>query len=116
VGEAAEVVRAAFERANANDLDGLVELCDQTIEFHDVPEIPGSTTYRGPEGVRDWLRTVHEISDDLRLDPREVEENGTRSWSRPAPRCTASGHQAAPSRSGGGAAATHVGRPLVAAT
>jgi ketosteroid isomerase-like protein len=76
VGEAADVVRAAFERANANDPDGLVELCDQTIEFHDVPEIPGSTTYRGPEGVRDWLRTVHEISDDLRLDPREVEENG----------------------------------------
>jgi hypothetical protein len=26
--------------------------------------------------VRDWLRTVHEISDDLRLDLREIEENG----------------------------------------
>jgi len=76
VGEAADLVRAAFERANANDPGGLVELCDQTIEFDDVPEIPGSTTYRGPEGVRDWLRTVHEISDDLRLDPRGVEENG----------------------------------------
>jgi ketosteroid isomerase-like protein len=32
-----------------------------------VPEIPGSTTYRGRDGIRDWLRTVREVSDDLQL-------------------------------------------------
>ncbi len=76
MGEAADVVRAAYARANDNDPDGLVALCDTSIEFHDVPEIPGSTTYRGPDGVRDWLHTVHEISDDLRLQPWEIEERG----------------------------------------
>jgi ketosteroid isomerase-like protein len=76
LGESADVVRAAFERANAKDPEGLARLCDEAIEFHDVPEIPGSTTYRGHEGVRDWLRTVHEISDDLHLQVWEIEENG----------------------------------------
>jgi ketosteroid isomerase-like protein len=76
LGEAADVVRTAFERANANDPDGLAALCDEAVEFHDVPEIPGSTTYRGRDGIRDWLRTVHDVSDDLRLQIWELEEHG----------------------------------------
>jgi ketosteroid isomerase-like protein len=76
VGEAADVVRAAFERANANDPDGLADLCTEDVEFRDVPEIPGSTTYRGKEGIRKWLGTVHEVSDDLELQIREMEERG----------------------------------------
>ena len=76
MGQAADVVRAAFERANANDADGLVELCDQGIEFTDVPEIPGSTTYRGFDGVRSWLRNAHEIADGLQFELAEVEERG----------------------------------------
>jgi len=67
LGEAAELVRLVFERANANDADAVVAICDPEIEFTDVPEIPGSTTYRGHDGMREWLRTVHEISDDLDL-------------------------------------------------
>jgi ketosteroid isomerase-like protein len=76
VGDAADVIRRAFELANANDPDGLVAISDQEIEFHDVPDIPGSTTYRGHAGVRDWLRTVHEVSDDLQFQIWELEENG----------------------------------------
>jgi ketosteroid isomerase-like protein len=74
LGEAADVVRAAFERANANDPDGLASLCDESVEFHDVPEIPGSTIYRGRDGIRDWLRTVHDVSDDLQLQIWELDE------------------------------------------
>jgi ketosteroid isomerase-like protein len=76
VGDAADVIRRAFKLANANDPDGLVAISDREIEFHDVPDIPGSTTYRGHAGVRDWLRTVHEISDDLQFQIWELEENG----------------------------------------
>lgn len=76
MGEAADVVRAAFERANSKDADGLAALCDPGVEFTDVPEIPGSTTYRGRDGVRSWLATVHEISDDLELQIWELEESG----------------------------------------
>jgi len=76
VGETADLVHAAFERANANDPDGLVALCDPGIEFHDVPEIPGSTVYRGPDGVRSWLRNAHEIAAGLQFESREIEERG----------------------------------------
>jgi ketosteroid isomerase-like protein len=76
LGETADVVRAAFERANANDPEGLAALCDEAVEFTDVPEIPGSTTYRGHAGIRDWLRGVHEVSDELELEIRQLEEHG----------------------------------------
>lgn len=74
MGEASDLVRSAFERANANDPDGLAAHCDESVEFHDVPEIPGSTTYRGRDGIRDWLRTIHDVSDDLELQILEMEE------------------------------------------
>jgi ketosteroid isomerase-like protein len=67
VGEPADVVRIVFDRANANDPDGVVAVCHPEVEFTDVPEIPGSTTYRGHDGMREWLRNVHEISGELRL-------------------------------------------------
>lgn len=67
MGEAADVVRAAFHRANAGDPDGLAALCHEAVEFYDVPEIPGSGIYRGRDGIREWLRTVREVSDDLQL-------------------------------------------------
>jgi ketosteroid isomerase-like protein len=76
MGQAADLVRAAFERANANDPEGLAALCDEAVEFHDVPEIPGSTTYRGRDGIRQWLRSVREVSDDIELQMWEVDERG----------------------------------------
>ena len=46
------------------------------LEFTDVPEIPGSAVYRGHDGMREWLRSVHEISDDLNLQIWGVAERG----------------------------------------
>jgi ketosteroid isomerase-like protein len=76
MGQAADLVRTAFERANANDSDGLAAICDDSVEFHDVPEIPGSTTYRGHQGIRDWLGSVHEVSGDIEFQIGEIEERG----------------------------------------
>jgi hypothetical protein len=36
--------------------------------------IPGSTVYRGHDGIRNWLRTVREISDDRDLQIRGLAE------------------------------------------
>jgi len=76
MGEPADVIRRGFELVNANDRDSMVALCDPSIEFHDVPEIPDSGTYRGREGIMDWLDKVREISDDLTFQIVELEENG----------------------------------------
>jgi ketosteroid isomerase-like protein len=64
VADAAEIVRLSFERINADDLEGLLELVDPEIELHDVPEVPGSTVYRGHEGIRRWWATVRESMDE----------------------------------------------------
>ena len=74
MAEAADVVRAAFHRANAGDPDGLAALCHEAVEFHDLPEIPGSGIYRGRDGIRDWLQTVREASDSLELQIRGLAE------------------------------------------
>ena len=76
MGEAADVVRRGIARFNEGDDDGVVELCDTEVVFTDVPEIPGSRTYRGHEGLREWLANVREISDDLRFQLWESEERG----------------------------------------
>ena len=76
MGEAADVTRRAFALTNAYDTEGMAAIADPEIEFHDVPEIPGSKTYHGREGLLDWMRTVREASDDLRFEIWELEENG----------------------------------------
>ena len=68
----AEIVRLGFERLNSNDLEAFLELADPEIELHDVPEIPGSTVYRGHDGIRRWWSTVTESMDELRFELGEV--------------------------------------------
>jgi len=68
VGEAAEIVRQSIECFNADDIEGFLELFDAEMEFHDVPEIPGSTVYRGHEGMRRWWTTVKEPLEELRFE------------------------------------------------
>jgi ketosteroid isomerase-like protein len=74
VSEGADVVRRSFERFSANDVDGALELMDPEVQFHDVPEIPGSTTYRGHEGIRRWWATVKEPMEELRFEFVDVTE------------------------------------------
>jgi ketosteroid isomerase-like protein len=74
VANLAEIVRLGFERLNSNDLEGFLELADPEIELHDVPEIPGSTVYRGHDGIRRWWATVTEPMEELRFEFGEVTE------------------------------------------
>ena len=74
MSEAADIVRRSFERFNANDVDGALELMDPEVQFHDVPEIPGSTVYRGREGIRRWWATVKDPMEELRFEFVEVTE------------------------------------------
>jgi ketosteroid isomerase-like protein len=76
MGDATGVVRRSFELLNAGDIDGAVELMHPEVEFHDVAEIPGSTTYRGREGIRRWWATVREPLEELRFEFGEVVESG----------------------------------------
>lgn len=74
MAEAAEIVQVGFKRLNADDVEGFLELVDPGIELHDVPEIPGSTVYRGHDGIRRWWATVTESMEELRFELGEVTE------------------------------------------
>ena len=76
MGEAADVVRQATERLNDGDVDGFIEHCSKRITFQDVPEVPGSRLYQGPDEVREWAEGLREVSDDLRFTLWDLEENG----------------------------------------
>ena len=75
-GGVADVIRHVFERLNEGDIDGFVELCSPRIEWHDIPEIPGARTYRGPEEVREWASNLLELSDRVRFVNWEMSERG----------------------------------------
>jgi ketosteroid isomerase-like protein len=76
MGEAADLVRLAFQRVNGGDIDGFVDLCSPRVTFQDVPEIPGSRLYEGKDGVRAWAEGVRDVSEDLQFTLWEMEERG----------------------------------------
>jgi ketosteroid isomerase-like protein len=78
VAEVSEIVRLAFERLNDDDLDGFLKLMHAEIEFHDVAEIPGSTVYRGHDGIRRWWSTVKESMEELRFEFGHATEAGAK--------------------------------------
>ena len=74
MGEALDLVRLAVRQVNEGDIDGFVELCSPKIRLQDVPEIPGSRLYEGPDEARQWAEGVREVGADLRLTLWEVRE------------------------------------------
>lgn len=74
MGEAAEVVRRAFELLNARDLDGFHALCSPRIEWRDIPELPGARTRRGPDEVREWAEDLLGVSEQVKFVNWEMSE------------------------------------------
>jgi ketosteroid isomerase-like protein len=59
----------AWERT---DLDWLIEWCDPEIVIRQVPEIPDSSTYTGPEAFVDALLDWPRQWEDFHIDPRRI--------------------------------------------
>ncbi len=74
MAEASDVVRLAHRRINDGDIDGFIDLCSKRIRFQDVPDIPGSRLYQGPDEVREWVEGLREVSSDLSFTIWELEE------------------------------------------
>ncbi len=51
-----EVVSRFWAAINSQDLDGLIEVCDQEMELHSVV----GSVYRGHEGLKAWWHELHE--------------------------------------------------------
>ena len=76
--ENVELVRRAYERFNANDVDGFLALCATDIEFRDLPDLPGSGLFEGRDGFRAWWSQLVDAFEDLRFDPDDLTDSGDR--------------------------------------
>jgi ketosteroid isomerase-like protein len=74
--ENVEIVRRGYERFNAGDIQGFLDLCDRGFEFHALQEFPGSDVFVGHDAVHGWWAQVYDAFDDLRFDADEFIDTG----------------------------------------
>lgn len=72
-GEVEELVRRAYKAFSERDLDSLIEIADPQIEIHTVTGMLAGRDepYRGHDGLRDYLRDVSEMWDEIELTPSD---------------------------------------------
>ncbi len=73
-----ECVERLFDAFNRRDVEGMVELCDEEMEFYAVTaeEVGRSEPYVGKEGLRTYLEDVATVWEDLLITPKQVEQRG----------------------------------------
>ena len=79
--ENVKVFKRAIEAINRNDADALLSELDPEVEFHSAILIAmggEQAMYRGHEGVREWLRDLHEILSEFQLEYSEIRDLGER--------------------------------------
>ena len=73
-----ECVERLFDAFNRRDVEGIVELCDEEMEFYAVTaeEVGRGEPYVGKEGLRTYLEDVATVWEDLLVTPKQVEQRG----------------------------------------
>lgn len=75
------LIERLYECFNRRDEACIVELCDETMEFHPVVTagaVGRDAPYKGEAGLRDYLSDVAEVWEELQISPAEVEARGDR--------------------------------------
>src|SRR5690242_4107238 len=73
-----EVAKRAFEAFAQRDVDAVVEVMDEEIEFLPVTAnlTTGGVPYRGHEGMARYMEDVARVWDELRVYPSEYRDLG----------------------------------------
>lgn len=69
-----------FTAFNQRDIDAIVALCSTDMEFVAVTgeEVGREAPYKGVDGLREYLRDVERIWEELLITPSRVEQRGDR--------------------------------------
>jgi ketosteroid isomerase-like protein len=77
--ENVELVRLAYERLNAGDVDGFLQFCATDWEFRDLPELPGSGVFIGHDAFHGWYAKIVDAFEDVRFEVEEfIDTTGDR--------------------------------------
>jgi ketosteroid isomerase-like protein len=72
-----EIVRRVYELAEAQGVEGLLELATEDIVWISDPHFPGGGRHSGKENVQRWLRQLW-IYDQVTIDVEEIIDLGDR--------------------------------------
>jgi ketosteroid isomerase-like protein len=64
---------------NRRDLEAMLQELDPEVEWHPAILAPverEATVYRGHEGVRQWVRDLDEVFDEIDVRPSEIHDLG----------------------------------------
>lgn len=75
-GENLDLVRRGMAAFDRSDWEAVFELLDPDIEWGYQPAHPEVPSFRGHEGVRDFLALWAEAWDEYRFEPEELVEVG----------------------------------------
>jgi ketosteroid isomerase-like protein len=76
----AELIAALYDCFNRRDEEGIRSLCDDDMAFYPVgtaEAVGRDAPYVGPEGLREYLRDIAEVWEELRIVTTEQEFRGS---------------------------------------
>jgi ketosteroid isomerase-like protein len=76
--EVEALVKRAYEALSRLDAEGLVALCEPDVEFRSSIADADDVTYRGHDGVREWIASLAEAFEWVRAEALEVRGEGDR--------------------------------------
>ena len=74
-----QLVERLYEAFNRRDSEGIVEICDEEMEFfpfETAGAVGREAPYVGREGLRDYLADAAQVWEELLITPSEVEQIG----------------------------------------
>jgi ketosteroid isomerase-like protein len=71
-------IQRAYEAMSRLDAEALVALCDPEVEFRSRIAEADDATYRGHDGVRDYVASLAEAFEWIQTKPLDVIEDGDR--------------------------------------
>jgi ketosteroid isomerase-like protein len=74
-----DLVERLYQRFNDRDEAGIVDLCDEQMEFFPVATaeaVGRDAPYSGRAGLHDYLRDVAKVWEELQLTPSRIERRG----------------------------------------
>ena len=73
-----EAIKRAYEAMSRLDAEAMVALCEPDVEFRSRVAEADDVTYRGHDGVRDYIASMAEVFEWVRTEPLDVIDGGDR--------------------------------------
>jgi ketosteroid isomerase-like protein len=71
-------IERGYQAVSRLDAEALVALCEPDVEFRSRVGEADGVTYRGHDGVRDYIAALSEVFEWIRTEPLEVLDEGDR--------------------------------------